>query len=583
MATVYKGVQVSLNRSVAIKILSKKMVGQSSILDRFNRESMIIAQLSHPNIIHVIDRGVTSNNMPYFVMEYVEGIDLGVAIKSDKLNLNSRLDLVIQICKALSYAHKNGVVHRDIKPANVLIDKERTARVLDFGIAQFYNEEHSDIEHTKPGTIMGTLAYMSPEQQVSSDNVTALSDLYSLGVIMYELFTGVKPSGRFRLPSEIDPQIPIALQNIIMACLETDPLDRPASADDIKDQLLKLLRGAHLKTDQKQRASLGITNIEDKFALLDVIREKPQGSVYLFENRANRNLMVIKSQPSSSSGYKEAKLLTSLRHRNIAKVLGTSKNENFFIVVMEYLSGGCLKDRMIKPHPVKQFIAEALQICKGLSFAHKNRVIHGNLRPSNVLYSDSGEIKVTDFGLDEHYSTSKDMVNWFNMNNEPKSVATDVRAAGVIFYQMLTGSLPGQDNSASPLSASFKKLPLKLQKVVAKMLAKDLSKRYKNFDEVIQGLKKLSVFGMDTVEMDHRALKSMTGTDEDITKTLPPVGPAGPVPVKRTLIQSFLLLFLLFVAAIFYVVQEGDVKLYMDFLAKLYEIILSYIHKIPKF
>ncbi|MBW2109421.1 MAG: serine/threonine protein kinase, partial [Deltaproteobacteria bacterium] len=124
MGAVFRGRQVSLDRPVAIKVLSKTLADCREALERFNRESQIIARLNHPNIIHVIDRGVTSRGMPYFVMEYIEGRDLAQAIKSGDLDVNRKLDLMIQVCKALSYAHKNSVIHRDIKPGNVLIDAD---------------------------------------------------------------------------------------------------------------------------------------------------------------------------------------------------------------------------------------------------------------------------------------------------------------------------------------------------------------------------------------------------------------------------------------------------------------------------
>ncbi|MEI6127769.1 MAG: serine/threonine-protein kinase, partial [Pseudomonadota bacterium] len=271
MATVYKGLQISLNRPVAVKVLSKNVAARAGILERFKKESLIIARLNNPYIIHVIDRGITPEGMPYFVMEYIEGTDLARAIQGGSLDFNRKLELMVQICKAVAYAHKNGVIHRDIKPGNVLIDADGNARMLDFGIAQFYDEDEGDAGHTRPGVIMGTLPYMSPEQMASADNVTMLSDLYSLGVLMYELFTGVKPVGRFKLPGEIDRTIPRPLEEIIMTCMDQEPINRPASGDDIKDRLLKLLQGAHLATAQRERATQGITtNIENKFALLDV-------------------------------------------------------------------------------------------------------------------------------------------------------------------------------------------------------------------------------------------------------------------------------------------------------------------------
>ncbi len=168
---------------------------------------------------------------------------------------------------------------------------------------------------------------------------------------MYELFTGVKPLGRFKPPSEINPTVPQPLEGVILRCLEPDPGDRFASADEIKDLLLKLLQGAHLPTAQREQAKQGLSKLEDKFAFLDIIKEDRHGGVYLFQDRADHSLMVIKKRINTSAGLKEAKLLTTLKHKNIINILGTSRKEHLFIIVMEYLSGGSLKDRLIRPIP----------------------------------------------------------------------------------------------------------------------------------------------------------------------------------------------------------------------------------------
>ena len=124
MATVYKGIQPSLNRTVAIKVLDRKFSEDPQFVKRFNRESLIIARLTHPNIIHIIDRGITEDKMPYFVMDLVEGRDVAKIIQDGDHTVTQKMEIIVQVCKALSYAHKNGVIHRDIKPGNILIDRK---------------------------------------------------------------------------------------------------------------------------------------------------------------------------------------------------------------------------------------------------------------------------------------------------------------------------------------------------------------------------------------------------------------------------------------------------------------------------
>ncbi len=491
MCTVYRGRQPSLDRPVAIKVLNEKLSNVEDVLVRFNRESVIIARLNHPNIIHVIDRGVTEQGMPYFVMEYVEGRDLAQLIREGELDENRKLDLIIQVCRALSYAHKNGVIHRDVKPGNVLIDAEGNVRVLDFGIAKFFGEGIATRSYTRSDVVMGTLAYMSPEQQDGLDRVSAASDLYSVGVILYELFTGIKPAGRFKPPSELNPGVSEELEEIILRCLEPEPENRFASADELKNELLALLKGAHLQTAQRERAHRALASAQDKFSLLDVIKEDQHSAVYLYQNKLNQQLMVIKKVEGSSAGLHEARILTTLKHRNIINILGASGDRNRFITVMEYLSGGSLKERLLQPIPWAEALKTAHQLCEALSFAHNNRIVHGNLRPSNVLLTEQGEVKVTDFGFDERRPSMDGTPDWYNVWGESRSPAADIFAAGVILFQMLTGSLPEWQGFALAPNPYFRLLPEELRAMATAMLSYDPHQRPPSFKHVLAQIDQL--------------------------------------------------------------------------------------------
>jgi serine/threonine-protein kinase len=565
MATVYKGLQISLNRPVAIKVLFKNLSEDSDLVERFNRESLIIARLTHPNIIHVIDRGITSQGMPYFVMDFVEGSDLAKIIKEGDYDINQKLDVIIQVCKALSYAHKNGVIHRDIKPANILIDSESNALVSDFGIAQFFDKDAEGDQLTREGAIMGTPSYMSPEQKMCSSNVTASSDLYSLGVVMYELFTGKKPLGHFKPPSEINPTTPKPLNDVILKCLEPDPADRVTSADALKDFLLELLQGAHIQDKQKKEAVHGIAKMEDRFALLDIITEHRFGAVYLFKHKLNGRLMVVKKKSKGSAvGLKEAKLLSTLKHKNIVDVYGVSENKKFFIIVMEYISGGSLKDRLVRPHSWIEALKTAKDISEGLAFAHKNRIIHGNLRPSNILITASGEVKITDFGLDEHYAAEEGKTNKYNVYGRPKSLQTDIFAAGVIFYEMLTGFVPVWRGDGFVPHEQFKSLPVNLQSMVGKMISRKSENCYQSFDEVL-------------AHIDHMlaACNGRLAKKAARKKKSPLPHKAKERGLKRPF-RTFLLLISLLVTAAAYIYFTGATEYYLEGFVNMMEIVASY-------
>ncbi|MDA1372359.1 MAG: protein kinase [Proteobacteria bacterium] len=471
MAHVYRGIQDSLQRPVAIKLLINDLSFDEEARHRFERESYIIARLNHGNIIHVIDRGITSDDMPYFVMEYIEGIELSTAVKVRELSHREKIDIIIQVLKALSYAHKNNVIHRDIKPDNILIDDDCNVKILDFGIAQFYEDRRKKEDKTCTGTVMGTYNYMSPEQRKSSENVTAQSDLYSVGVVMYGLFTGKLPSGRYPDPAELNKDITPELNALILKCLNTNPDDRPDSAEQLKTELLALSKGAHLNTEKKRRAEQGFTQIKSKFLLLDVLREDKYGGVFLYQQKERSNLLIIKKKSNASSGYEASNLLASLDHPNIVNTLGTSRNEQFFFLVQEYMSGGTLQDKLAFQLNWQDTLKIGQQICSAMIFAHNNRIVHGHLRPTNILFSATGEVKLTDFTLKDDIS-DVETAHYYYLDGEERSQSADIYAVGVILYQLFTGCLPRRRNETGfVMRKVFSKLPGDIQDLITHMLS----------------------------------------------------------------------------------------------------------------
>jgi eukaryotic-like serine/threonine-protein kinase len=485
MAMVYKGVQASLGRAVAIKVLSRTLTDDAEIVERFNRESVIIARLNHPNIIHVIDRGI-ADGVPYFAMDFVDGTDLARVIAEERYDFRQKFDVIVQVCKALAYAHRNGVIHLDIKPANILIDGEGNALVSDFGIAHLFGA--GDVSSS--ALMMGTPNYMSPEQKNGVAEVSSASDIYSLGVLMYELFTGRKPVAGV-LPSAIDARIPRRLDQIIVGCLRNDPADRFPSAEAVRDALLGSLQGAHLSSDSRQHAVEGLQALKDRFALLDVLKERRNGAVYLFENRATRQLLVIKKLVGRRAGLAEARLLTGLKHRNVVNVSGTSTSGRISIIVMEYMAGGSLKDRLAGVPSWEEALPVLRGVCEGLSFLHRNRIVHGNLRPANVLFGADGDVRLSDVGLDDGHDDDTAPRNAYAPPREAKSPRADIFAAGMMFSELLTGELPVEKKGQMVHDYSLRWLPLELRQLIARMVACDPAQRPQGMDEILDELDEL--------------------------------------------------------------------------------------------
>ena len=468
IAEVYKGLQTSLQREVAIKILSPQYNLDSEIVRRFERESVLIARLNHPNIVHVIDKG-TKGGRYYFVMEYIDGTDFKSVIQDPSVDLKTKIDIVIQVCKALDFAHKNGVIHRDIKPANILIDRQGNARVADFGIAQF----HGRIDHevTSSDMVMGTAAYMAPEQKLSSAGVTAAADIFSLGVILYEIACGRRPEGHFKMPSEIDRNVPKETDAIIMRCLAQLPGERYSTAAELKDALLNAFGGDTYSSKQADIAVTGVDSFVGKCRFLDTIKETRYGATYLVENKQAGKLFVIKKTERQGAGLKEATILSRLRHENIVTVVGAGGDHRKTVIVTEYMPGGSLADRLAKTYTWQEAITIAMAIARALDFAHKNNIIHGDLRPSNVLFDQSEQTKVTDFGYPPHYEGKKD---WFAPPEKKQSRQGDIYALGVILHILLTGRNLQFHPSGQP---DFKELTLRIPKPITDILSKMLQSR----------------------------------------------------------------------------------------------------------
>lgn len=235
MGAVYKARQRGLDRLVALKILPAEVEQVSGFSERFAREARALAHLSHPNIVTVYDFGQASG-LFYFVMEFVDGLNLRQVIETGGPDPKSALVIVPQICEALQYAHEEGVVHRDIKPENVLLDKRGRVKIADFGLAKLLRQDELDTSLTKTHQVMGTPRYMAPEQMEGSHAVDHRADIYSLGVVFYELLTGELPLGRFAPPSK-KVQIDVRLDEVVLRALEKEPEQRYQQASDVKSEV----------------------------------------------------------------------------------------------------------------------------------------------------------------------------------------------------------------------------------------------------------------------------------------------------------------------------------------------------------
>ena len=256
MGAVYKARQPALDRFVALKILAPRSGGDLDFASRFTREARALAKLSHPNIVAVYDFGqiqtdsgraelplgqdalqrVPTTPIHYFIMEHVDGPNLRQIEQAGKLPPREALEIIPQICAALQFAHDEGIVHRDIKPENILLDKKGRVKIADFGLAKILGSEPKDFRLTGARDVVGTPHYMAPEQVEKPQEVDHRADIYSLGVVFYEMLTGELPLGKFQPPSQ-RVQVDVRLDEIVMRSLEKEPQRRYQHVSEVKTRV----------------------------------------------------------------------------------------------------------------------------------------------------------------------------------------------------------------------------------------------------------------------------------------------------------------------------------------------------------
>ncbi len=239
MGEVWRARQLSLGRMVAVKLLPEKLAADREFVARFEKEATALASLSHPNIVQIIDRGQAGAHY-FFVMELISGTTLRELMRGRSMEPREAVKVAVQVARAIDAAHEQKIVHRDLKPENILVDPRGHVKIADFGLAGMQGSERN-ISLTATAVAMGTVNYMAPEQRRDAKHVDHRADLYSLGVLLYEMLTGELPLGRFKMPSQKLPGLDPRLDEIIGALLETDPEHRPGRAQDVVVALEGLL------------------------------------------------------------------------------------------------------------------------------------------------------------------------------------------------------------------------------------------------------------------------------------------------------------------------------------------------------
>ncbi len=268
MGAVYKARQPKLDRLVALKVLLRRRddgTSDPAFGERFAREARALARLSHPAIVAVYEYG-EAGGYPFLLMEYVDGLTLRQLLRRGKLAAGEALAIVPKICEALQFAHQRGIVHRDVKPENILLDKDGQVKMADFGIAKILASDPQDPSLTGGRDVVGTPHYMAPEQVEHPQQVDHRADIYSLGVLFYEMLTGELPLGKFAPPSK-KVQVDVRLDEIVLHALEKEPERRYQHASEVKTDVEGLAaahrhrRGDATGPGRRSRAGMGLTGV----------------------------------------------------------------------------------------------------------------------------------------------------------------------------------------------------------------------------------------------------------------------------------------------------------------------------------
>lgn len=271
MATVYKAYHESLDRHVAVKVMHQNFLDDETFVARFQREAQLVAKLTHPHIVPVYDFG-EHDQRPYLVMKYIEGETLKQRLKNGALELDEILHVLTAVGSALTYAHKQDILHRDIKPSNIVIDTANVPYLTDFGLARLASSGESTMS---ADMLLGTPHYISPEQAKGESNIDGRADIYSLGVVLYELLVGHVPFTAdtpyaiihdhiyrpLPSPSDVNPEIPPAVEVVLYTALEKAASERYVTADEMIQDLRDAIEESRLETLNPNRVSVASTSI----------------------------------------------------------------------------------------------------------------------------------------------------------------------------------------------------------------------------------------------------------------------------------------------------------------------------------
>jgi serine/threonine protein kinase/Tol biopolymer transport system component len=553
MGVVYKARDTRLDRLVALKLLSPQRASESD-RRRFTREAKAASSLDHPNVCALYDFGETEDGRLFLAMAFCEGETLRDRIDRGPLPPAEAADTAAQVAAALAAAHERGIVHRDVKPGNIMVGSAGRVKLVDFGIARSVDQSRL----TRAGTVVGTATYMAPEL-FRGEPADHRADIWSLGVVLFEMLTGELPfDGRDgneliqallqRPPRPIHAfvsGVPPALQRIIDRALAKSPaerythigemrwaletaLDETGGAEETVVDLPRRASRPGPPGDNERTARMATTSLTgttiSRYEVLEPIGGGGMGVVYkALDTRLGRTVALkflppeLTRDPEAKERFlQEARAASALDHPNVCTIheIGETDEDQLYLAMACY-DGETLRRRIERgPLPLDEATDVAKQVAQGLAKAHRQGIVHRDVKPANVMLTSDGMVKILDFGLAKLAGTAvltrmgislgtPAYMSPEQARGEEVDARADVWSLGVMLYEMIAGRrpFPGDNDQAvlygllneapKPLSSLRVDVPTELERIVARMLAKDPAERYPSMADVIADLRKL--------------------------------------------------------------------------------------------
>jgi serine/threonine protein kinase len=530
MGVVYKAKQLAAKRLVALKMIRDGALAGPQHRVRFRIEAEAAARFQHPNLVRIYEVG-EHGGLPFFSMEYAEGGGLDRRLAGRAQPPREAAELVRTLAEAVHYAHGKKVVHRDLKPANVVLTGDGRPLITDFGLAKRLD---SDTAVTNSDAVFGTASYMAPEQAEGRvRQIGPATDVYALGAILYEMLIGRPPfrganwqatvaqviHGDLVPPTRLRREVPADLEAVCLKCLEKEPARRYASARELAEDLTRFLTGEAVTAapaDDWERQ--GRWASQAGFEVEDVMTYGVRDVVYKARQVHLNRVVALKvtAGPAQADPAARARLrrvaetVALLDHANIVRIYSSGELHGRTYLAFEFVAGGSLIERFVdRPVPPREAVRLVRQMAEAMHYAHQRGVLHGALKPSNVLLTEDGVPKITNFGLSaplgqgevERRLVFRQLPSYIAPELADGQVAdvgpaADVYSLGAILYKLLTGGPPflgetlaetweqARSQMPPPPSSVQPHVPQELDAICATCLAKEPGQRYDSAGEL---------------------------------------------------------------------------------------------------